>query len=965
MEQVNFRKKINNDIINKQLKDISLNDLVNYFKENKVFQEQILIASPTLFSKLNNCSLPLELNKKECRNVGNSLINYYLRSITRHTPFGLFSGVGVVINEGNHDNYYKSIRISYDWLFKVIKTIENKHPENLMFYVNNLIKYDDHYLSIENIFSEDKDLYTDYSEPFEHIYKYKKEFSFNEICSFLATKFDDVDIEVIENYIEELINKELIISRLRPSLDIKDKLSDFIKKLKLLNYNYNMVNILTTVKYLFLKYQNSNVGNGIEIYQKIIEQLNEIAEASSKDLIVNMIYTENRNKKANIYDDDITDMVNCLAHISNKYKMQDRYLESFVDKFGTNSEVPLNIVIDNHLGIGLPRDNDIEVEIIFNDMQREINYKFWKSLKNNESLNLAHLNMPENYDLENSYISNSFEICIEHYEDNEEIKRYISPIKGSRHSNNMIGRFTLDNSSLLTSPTFSTDNDDILLCNINLIPKKTELTNVTENAFIGNATLSINTNASNNNHEIYLNNILISYSDEHLYFRDKNTGKRIIFRDMNMLNENFKNPVVAFLLKYSEPNFSTIYDYPWEYMSENMVFFPEIKYKDIIIEPRKVKLKKNIIPLNSYNEFKKNITKFIIDMSFKETPHFIFADNKIPYIESDLALNSLYKAIKKSKTDDIEFIDIPLSCQYINSYELIYNYFREKTTNLPLYPTKKMWILDNEVRFQGPSQGWIYFKVLFKKDDIDEFLRKYYSLIEIAIRKLTEKFDVFYIKYIDDNLHSLRFRIKLDNPDIYGKITVQILDLLKKLKSEGSINSFALQDYVRELERYGGIEGINICEDIFFIDTKFTNHVIMNTDEKYNYIYCCLSIYSYLKSYFISNEDILKYISNNFNVNKKDFPKFNEYFRSNKTSIERILTKNEDKIAYELLNQRNEKIIKLYIKNLLNEDLLDSLVHMTCNRILGTDREKEMGCIYLVYKFIDGLEKIKKGGRMK
>ncbi|MRN10160.1 hypothetical protein GC135_12200 (plasmid) [Staphylococcus capitis] len=957
-KQINFRKKLPKKRIDKNIADIKTEDLIDYFSKNDTFQEQILVASPTLFFKVNHYIETYNISNKDYRNIGSSLFNYYLRSITRHTPFGLFSGVGVINKQSIPISYQKSIRVSYKWLLSIIKNIEKEHPNNLKFYVNNLITYKDYYLSIENHFSDENDLYTDYNQPFEYIRSYNNKFTFNEIFKYLQKYFVEVDEEIIHKYLEELIEKELIISELRPSLSITNKLSNVATKLSSIENYSDLAKQLKYLNKLFFEYQKTDIGNGISIYLQILSEMKKIFKTGSQDIIVNLIYSDNLYQHLKIKEESIDELVNLLAYISNKYNVQDYYVEKFIEKFGVDSEVPISVVVDGNLGIGLPKEGDVKAEIINDGIQQEINYKFWKSLYKNKTFSLDKLNITLPIDIENPYITESFELCIEHYHQKNKVKRYISPIKGSNNTDNMIGRFTLDNKKLLTDLNPTRKYENALLCNINVIPKKISLTNVIESMFLGNSTLSINTSSGEKSTEIKLDNILVGYENNNLYFKDKNTQKNIIFRDKNMLNEQLKNPLIDLLLRYSHPRFSTIHNYPWSYMDNQMVFYPEIKYKDIVVEPQRIRIYKDLLNLTSFKSFKKNINTLLEDVECNETLYFIMADNKIPYINSDLSLNSLYKAIKKSKLEYAEFIDLPDHQECDESYELIYNFsFDKDDRKIINNNNKKLWTHNNN-RLMDPSQGWLYFKILFAKNEIDYFIKHYYHLIEKEILKTTKKFKIFYIKYTENDSYSLRFRIKLSSPNAYSNVITDITKFFKQLKSEGKIKAFSLQDYEREIERYGGVEGVTYCEEVFYEDTKLTNYIIINTSEKYRLAYCCLSIYNYLNFYFESHVEIMKYLMKNFNVKKKDFPKYNTYFRENKMVLDKLfINKDIEEDIDILLKNRIQKLLKLKDKEILNCEMLDSLIHMSCNRILGIDRDKENGCIYLVYKLLDSLEK--------
>ncbi|WP_257618334.1 lantibiotic dehydratase family protein [Streptococcus pneumoniae] len=76
-----YRQCVNDSILIEKLNENNL----EIFFDSKIFQEMLMVANPRFFNELT----------KEKIYQNSTFRNYAKRSLTRATPFGLFSSVGV------------------------------------------------------------------------------------------------------------------------------------------------------------------------------------------------------------------------------------------------------------------------------------------------------------------------------------------------------------------------------------------------------------------------------------------------------------------------------------------------------------------------------------------------------------------------------------------------------------------------------------------------------------------------------------------------------------------------------------------------------------------------------------------------------------------------------------------------------------------------------------------------------
>lgn len=215
-----------------------------YLINDKIFKEAIFLASPDLYTAMINISN--KSYKKQTR-IKNSLYRYAERMSTRCTPFGLFAGISLG-NIGDNTELEihkitKNVRLDFCVLYSIIKEIEKKedirlklkyYPNSSIYKVNRAYRYLEY--DISNI--KQTQLSTvKYSHALSMVIKSAK----NGI-----TIYNIVDImmnigishEIAYDYANRLIDNNILISELEPSIINGDNFERIIDILENINYKY-------------------------------------------------------------------------------------------------------------------------------------------------------------------------------------------------------------------------------------------------------------------------------------------------------------------------------------------------------------------------------------------------------------------------------------------------------------------------------------------------------------------------------------------------------------------------------------------------------------------------------------------------------------------------------------------------------------------------------------------------------
>ena len=122
-------------------------------------------------------------------------------------------------------------------------------------------------------------------------------------------------------------------------------------------------------------------------------------------------------------------------------------------------------------------------------------------------------------------------------------------------------------------------------------------------------------------------------------------------------------------------------------------------------------------------------------------------------------------------------------------------------------------------RLRPPGSDWLYLKLYGPREDEDELLAgPVRELAEEAVRDGVAA-GWFFVRYGDPEPH-LRVRFR----GVPGRLTGELLPKLCRwaggLVAAGGLERFAVDTYEREVERFGGADGVAAAEELFVADSR-------------------------------------------------------------------------------------------------------------------------------------------------
>jgi len=654
------------------LNDSELRDKKEFIN-NIFFKEAIYIASRELYSEMVKFLEGNVFEKKEEEKLLFTLEKYWRRIRTRATPYGLFSGVtiGQIKEEQTKvlfDNTFKRcVRLDSELLYELIdslhqiKEVKDKihfFPNDTIYIIYNKLRF------IERLFENTVFKYVvssaDSSVYLKKIILYSKTGrTISEIINYLLSIENNISYSEAQNFIEELINSDILISELMPNVvgeDILNKTIDIFIKRKI---DHSLTIKLQKIKEKLSNFRNQNKSD-LTKYQDIIDLLGSLRYDINKKNIFQVDLYKNTTKS--ILDKKITDDILAAILFSTRYtpyKKNNNNLERFKKLFSEkfeDREIDLLFALDADVGIGYPPtigageyNNDLiknfhtpfkeakENTINWDSNQSEILNKIINASKTHSlEVIIDEKDIPNNkvsINLNPTFFCN-FEIL--NFENNNYLLKLNS--FGDNSGANILTRFSYMDDEVEEFVNIITNKEQELcsfpIFELSHIPYP-RIGNIISRPKIRNYELTILSNTENSEFRIPVSDLTISVRNNDIILKSKKLNQIIKVAHTNVYNyEQSTVPIFKFLcdLQYDteflfgasiKPNI------PLE-------FVPRIKYNNVILS------------VATWNLSKKSI-----ESAFKQ----ISTDNIIDTAKKWLESNNIPRYVLYSEGDNELFLD--------------------------------------------------------------------------------------------------------------------------------------------------------------------------------------------------------------------------------------------------------------------------------------------------------------------
>lgn len=957
-------------------------------REIKLLEEGILIASLDFFREF----------KKEAKTSLEKRIltfeKYYNRSTCRCTPFGIFSGITFCefkkhthLELDDPEKFKKHVLVSPYWLLSFIENIEQdiciKYPKSSLVVNNRLYRIKNKLYLTPSSVEESETSVTVTSLLSFVLQLTKKPLTVVEIIDKISKKFNVNDYHKIVCYLQDLLNKNFLITTLRWTITHqKDSLSHLLQELKSINFDYYTLELLAKVKNILKIYQNKTLGEGINYYLEIHSLLNTLLKTKASPLKIDMeLCFKNKpslSHNIRVAIEEAAEVISRFAYYRGglRNKVFDIFHSKFIEKYGSNQLVKLQDVLHEVIGLGYPSgylDSVISEEKIKQEDYpfHSVYLKYIDSLTTGDPLQLEDDDLPRlNSDLEINCLPDSMEIYAEILANNTEnldkddFYIQLNHMCNTASIGQSGGRFLylLGNKYL---QLLKKDLDELAQFEENTLT--IELTEYPKNKIMANV---MNMNKLSEMYlalgikgDILLEDIYLASKADKLYLFSKKLGKKLFFQVKDLANIKSLSPLYRFLIEISREGkiFPNCFSFP---ELDIWPFRPRVTYKHVILRPATWFLNKRAIKNKcTIDEFK---SLFFTASKRWHIPYEFFlvnGDNKLLLApaDSDTHLKILYKEWLKQGflllnentygefngykhfnsmlkgTNGFYFSEIVVPVKKKNSVNN-----QERNLSIPNYICKQEDNLET-------LKDWLYFEMKVAANQQESFLiHELKKLIQTVQYKY---YKWFFIRYTTEGVEVIRLRFKANQQALYD-IYQYYLDWYEETFLLGKISEYKILPYVREKARYGGIYLIEEIENFFHSESILTITLLEFMQGKYNdviekeIILACL-VYEIFCIFKIDITVFALHIKKSENREKihKHRRKLLLFLKGDLFSI---FKENELLRMYWKKHLEQAKILdkklERYKEKLTNskEDIVNSLIHMQCNRLFGINKDKEM-----------------------
>ena len=550
---------VHQDLKNENSQDIDqlLHDLCN----DSLFREQILVSSRTLYETIHTfLQAPDKLKGKKKRNFQQAILKYATRRATRTTPFGLFSSVGIgSFSDKNHlsfnqHSFYKKARVDFEWLYQLIRKLENEYTDRLSFTLNSAcyIKGDRAYL-LYSTDGKSEEVSVRATSVFYLINELCGESAaYQDIIRCLIDNYPNTPINKINQYVADLIDKEFLISNLRPPMTVSDQFQYLIDQAESRHIPNELIQACKNIQYQIDAYNRITIGEGEHQYLNLIETMNKLIKASSPlqvdaGLADSSIQLDNETSLA---ISELASMFTYMASPSaNTLDHLEKYKNVFLERYGYEREVPLLEMLCSSTGIGAPATytnpaNEFFEETSFGEqfspeMKQFFMRKYFESVRKKAPIQLDDETFHRicNSEIADEEIPLSFELNFFVKLRNGRVKLYLGPNVGSTRAGKTFGRFShmSDSISEIIKTLHNKEKEltecNTKVCELSIVPNQTRSGNVTRNVSYREKEMSLFTNSALHlNDSVKAEDILIGINKDHIFYaRHKTTGEILSF----------------------------------------------------------------------------------------------------------------------------------------------------------------------------------------------------------------------------------------------------------------------------------------------------------------------------------------------------------------------------------------------------------------------------------------------------
>ncbi|GCE29358.1 hypothetical protein KDA_48420 [Dictyobacter alpinus] len=844
--------------------------------------------------------------------------------------------------------------------------------------------------------------------------------SYHILLGRLLLAFPHMPEQHVDRILRVLLYKDFLLTDLRPCLLDKDPLLYVLKRLQTIPGAQSLSQVLGEV-----------VASTLLVDQLKLEDplvaLHQLREAQEK------VYRHTRpsysidttiNIKEPLLNKAIGDAASQAAEIllriappSSSFHALRRYHEKFIETYGIDAEIPLLTLLSPEIGLGLPQVYTGEGQHHFTHTLTSaqgpqhdamLTALFAEALNKGVQeieLNASMLDQlasctPKVHTLPYSTVELYFQICARSREalDTGNWRLVVAHPPALLPGGRTFGRFhkMMDQQQLDALKQYIKAEEalfpEVIFAELNYIFPLERDMNVMLRPQLRSYEIVMNTWSSvTPENRISLDDLVVGVRPDRFYLRSLRLGKEVVVCQSHALNTERTPPLCRFLLDASSSGYAHLSGFDWGCL-QSAPFLPRLRYQQIVLSPAQWRVRVfDLLPERLECDdtvWFLRIQRWRNQWSIPRFVYLVEDDNRFLLdLEHPGFLAELRRALSKSPANRGVLLQemFPDAEQLWLQNTHTEPYVAEIILPLILRPPLAEYAATHflgkhveriephravrlEERRQLPGAEWTSLKLYTAAKRQNDVITGPLKDLVISLQEQQCMDYWFFIRYADPDPH-VRVRFHATHSQ-HEHLLLAVLAWSRKLIHEGLIQSVRVEEYNREVERYGGPLAFPTIEHIFCASSNMASDLLTLQSGRHmafdSIVAAVWSLDHFFAAWGVNTEKRLVFVqelvdryeyADVFRLRRKlllglFLPEENQYFTEEvKKQKEMLLQMHASKSA--LLQKSAQVFHELALRKELwqsEHSLLRSLAHMHLNRLQGIDPEQEMK-VYACWKY--------------
>jgi class I lanthipeptide synthase len=611
---------------------------------NPVVEEALFLASPDLHQQMKERLAGNLTDSKKVERLHNALMRYILRMCTRPTPFGLFAGfcVGKWDKESDiqlppQEDYSRHTRLDMNYLCALAQDLANQpeikaqikyYPNSSIYPVGEQLRYVEY--RYKNTRRTHHIVAVDRSEYLERVLEVATKGAYLvDLAKLLEDKENDISMEEATDFIDELIDSQLLVNELEPAITGPEFLDQILAVLKNIPGIESTRDTILKAKQMLQTVDDSKIGSTVSSYHQIAKHLEPLGTKYELKFLfqTDMVkpVSPEHCKLEWSYARDVLNGMEVFNRLTLKpaNNNMDRFREAFFERYETK-EVPLLQALDTESGVGYlqtggsgdiaPLVDDLAIpgtgsnsqDISWNPVQAFLFKKYRDALAKDSYEVIITDKDVEGFESKWDDLPDTLASMVQIVKDKDEKDPASRPLLsfsglGGSSAGNLLGRFCHADEATdafvreITAKEAEL-NPDVILPEIIHLPES-RVGNVMLRPVLRDYEIAyLAKPAVAEEFQIKLEDLMLSVKGNRVMLRSKRLKKWIFPHLTNAHNFSYNAlPIYQFLADFQTQDLRSAVGFNWGAFTNEYEFLPRVSYQNLIFSPATWNIKKDDI----------------------------------------------------------------------------------------------------------------------------------------------------------------------------------------------------------------------------------------------------------------------------------------------------------------------------------------------------------------------------------